>query len=98
MPGKADCNAAAIEAMEKTGVTGIVEPDPLVTFTYSKRRSRRFDVIEVAVYCLKVTKQLQDWPERSQRQSRWFKPARAAQLVQGPSLAVLLLKLCCAGR
>lgn len=90
MAGKKDWDAAAIEAMEEAGVTGAVESDALGTYTYFKRQSRHFDLIEVVVYRLKVKKQLSDWPERRERRARWFRPSLAAELVQEPGLSGIL--------
>jgi hypothetical protein len=40
-----------------------------------------------------VEQQLDDWPEREQRDTRWFTPVEAARLVEESSLAELLLAL-----
>ena len=49
--------------------------------------------VEVEVFPLLVEGQLGDWPEKGQRETRWFAPAEAALLVQEGGLAELLLAL-----
>lgn len=93
MPGKRDCDAAAIEAMEEAGAVGSVDEEPFGGFRYFKRRAGHFDLVEVTAYRLRVAELLRKWPEQSKRQRRWFKPDRAAELVQEPGLAALLLKI-----
>ena len=47
--------------------------------------------VEVEVFPLAVERQLEDWPEKGQRETRWFAPAEAALLVREDGLAELLL-------
>ncbi len=44
----------------------------------------------VAVYPMKVAKLLADFPERKERDLRWFSPKKAAQKVDEPELAALI--------
>jgi 8-oxo-dGTP pyrophosphatase MutT (NUDIX family) len=91
MDGKADWEAAAIEAREEAGAVGEIDPEPLGVFSYFKRRARRFDLIDVTVYRLLVTGQLPRWLEQQQRIARWMTPAEAAKLVQEPGLATIII-------
>ena len=47
----------------------------------------------VRVFPLRVERLLDDWPERRQRQRRWFSPAEAALAVEEGGLVTLLLEL-----
>jgi hypothetical protein len=47
----------------------------------------------VDVFPLRVERLLDDWPERGQRERRWFSPAQAADAVDEGELATLLLRL-----
>jgi uncharacterized protein len=91
MAGLAAHEAAAQEAWEEAGVRGITCPAPIGAFNYLKRRRvgppRR---LTVSVYPLAVTRQLADWPERHQRETRWFAPTEAAAAVEEPELRHLL--------
>ena len=93
MRGKRDHEAAAIEAMEEAGAVGTIDKKPFGTFSYFKRRAACFDLVEVTAYRLEVTEQLKEWPERDERQRKWFRVDRASELVVEPGLAGLLLKL-----
>jgi 8-oxo-dGTP pyrophosphatase MutT (NUDIX family) len=83
---------AAREAYEEAGVVGTVVGDqPFGFYRYEKQmNSRRAATCEVSVFLLEVERQLRKWPERSQRETRWFEPAEAATLVASPGLADIL--------
>ncbi len=83
--------AAAHEAWEEAGVTGVPCPVSIGSFTYPKqRRDGSVRTATVEVYPLAVTAQQADWPERHQRTTRWFTPAEAARLVDEPALKALI--------
>jgi 8-oxo-dGTP pyrophosphatase MutT (NUDIX family) len=85
---------AAREAYEEAGVIGRIDPDPLGTFRYIRRRSAgKSAAFILDVYLLAVERELEDWPEKGQRKRRWVSPGRAAFLVGRPPLARLLLRL-----
>lgn len=90
MKGRKDFDAARIEAEQEAGVIGKPTKKPIGTFEYWKRRETQFDLIEVAVYPLKVTKTLSRWKEDQERQVRWALPQEAAALVNEPQLADIL--------
>jgi 8-oxo-dGTP pyrophosphatase MutT (NUDIX family) len=91
MTGIADYDAAAIEAFEEAGVRGITSRSPLGRYGYlklsDKGKSRQ---IEVTVYALQVKQELNDWPEREQRERCWVKADKAASLTGEPELVPLL--------
>ena len=85
---------AAKEAFEEAGVVGEVERRPIGRYDYLKRGPRnRVTPCSVRVFPLRVERLLDDWPERRQRQRRWFSPAEAAMAVEEGGLVTLLLEL-----
>lgn len=85
---------AAKEAYEEAGLIGQIDPKLVGSYRYDKRlRDGRSRLCEVGVFHLWVSHQLDDWPEREQRQTRWFTPAQAAMEVDEGGLVKLLLHL-----
>ena len=85
---------AAKEAFEEAGVVGEVQRRPIGRYDYLKRGPRaRVTPCCVRVFPLRVERLLDDWPERRQRQRRWFSPAEAALAVEEGGLVTLLLGL-----
>ena len=83
--------SAAQEAYEEAGIRGRMGTEPLGVYRYEKRlRLGRVVPAEVHLYPLEVTEELEDWPERHQRQRRWFAPAAAAEAVDEPELKSLI--------
>lgn len=94
--GVAFPDMAAIEAYEEAGVTGHIDKRPIGSFTYGKRSptgEARGPLIRVDAYILMVLEELDEWPEKDQRQREWVPVAEAALRVQEPGLVTLLLKL-----
>lgn len=93
MKGRSDHAAAAVEAFEEAGVDGVVSEQPLGTFGYDKvLKSTEIRAVTAALYPLQVVILRDDWPERGQRERQWFTPAGAADVVQEPELARLILE------
>jgi 8-oxo-dGTP pyrophosphatase MutT (NUDIX family) len=93
-PDLAPHELAAKEAFEEAGLVGEVEPEPVGFYSYDKRlRGGRSVPCEVGVFPLWVERQLEDWPERGQRETRWFALAEAAMAVEEGGLITLLLRL-----
>jgi 8-oxo-dGTP pyrophosphatase MutT (NUDIX family) len=80
------------EAFEEAGVIGsIVGDKPIGSYRYKKRwTARRVIRCEVSVFLLAVERQLQKWPEKSQRNTKWFAPREAAKVVATDGLADFL--------
>jgi 8-oxo-dGTP pyrophosphatase MutT (NUDIX family) len=80
------------EAFEEAGVIGsIVGDTPVGSYRYEKRRpARKLITCEVSVFLLAVKRQLRKWPEKSQRDTRWFAPEDAAKVVTTAGLADVL--------
>jgi uncharacterized protein Yka (UPF0111/DUF47 family)/8-oxo-dGTP pyrophosphatase MutT (NUDIX family) len=85
---------AAREAFEEAGVEGGIAPEPIGSFRYLKRRRAGPDVpAMVTVFPMLVTRQLARWPERGERELRWFAPEEAAEAVEEPELKEIIVSL-----
>jgi 8-oxo-dGTP pyrophosphatase MutT (NUDIX family) len=72
-PGKTAREIALQEAWEEAGLTGILNPDPVGSYFYEKWGN----TCHVTVFLMQVTAVAEEWPERSLRQRRWFRPEEA---------------------
>lgn len=91
MAGLGPHAAAAIEAEEEAGVSGLVCPTPLGSYRYRKRRSNGASLmLDVDVFPLAVTRELDTWKEQSQRERRWFSLPEAANAVDESDLSDLI--------
>ncbi len=83
--------AAAREALEEAGLVGQIAKRPLGSFTYEKRLDPDSSVVcTVKVFAFKVRQQRKTWPEKKERQARWFSVAEAAGAVDEPELTALI--------
>src|SRR4051812_16166662 len=72
---------AAKEAYEEAGLMGKVDGTPYGHFRYDKKlRTGELVPCEVDVFLMRVDRELEDWPERGQRERRWVSPAEAAEM------------------
>src|SRR5690606_18434315 len=84
-------SAAAMEAEEEAGITGPVCPTPLGSYRYRKRRANGASLmVDVDVFPLAVTRELDSWKEQSQRERRWFSLREAARAVDEEDLRDLI--------
>lgn len=84
-------NVAAQEAYEEAGVVGLVSAKSIGGFPSAKRLRSGLEVPTwVRVFLLDVEKELDDWPERDERERRWVTPAEATSLVSDQGLASFL--------
>lgn len=92
--GKSIADVAALEAFEEGGVSGEVGPEPVGSYTYTKRL-HVFSWVRCRadVYPLLVERQLLSWPEKESRKIAWVSLARAAEMVRERELAALLRSL-----
>jgi uncharacterized protein len=89
--GMSPHQAAAQEALEEAGVVGEIGNEPLGTFSYTKLVADGTSVeAEVEVYPLPVSAELDDWPERNQRERRWLPISEAIEAVVEPDLAAIM--------
>ena len=85
--------AAAQEAFEEAGVTGLPLRKSIGVYHYDKRlRTGRSQHVRVFVFPLAVAAEHDDWPEKGQRERRWISPGEAAALVDEPELRRLLAR------
>lgn len=93
-PGVSPAAMAAREAWEEAGVRGRAAEEPFGTYRYEKRLPRGRTVgCLVSVYLLAVEEELEDWPERGERERRWFTPGQAAMACGEPGLVGTLLRV-----
>jgi uncharacterized protein Yka (UPF0111/DUF47 family)/8-oxo-dGTP pyrophosphatase MutT (NUDIX family) len=91
MAGMSAHTAAAMEAEEEAGVSGLVCPTPLGSYRYRKRKTNGASLmLDVDVFPLAVTRELDTWKEQSQRERRWFSLPDAAQAVDESDLRDLI--------
>lgn len=83
--------AAAHEAYEEAGITGIACASALGSYPYDKRRKNgSITRANVRVFPLAFIAQLHDWPEADERDTKWFTLAEAAEAVEEPALKLLI--------
>jgi len=85
---------AALEAFEEAGIEGLIGVTSIGVYRYAKRMPGGDAILcDVDVFPMDVRELLDDWPERGQRERRWFTPAEAASLVEEAGLIQLLLTM-----
>jgi 8-oxo-dGTP pyrophosphatase MutT (NUDIX family) len=85
---------AAKEAFEEAGIIGDIQRKAIGSYNYLKQLpNNRHLECDVKVFPLHVHKLLSNWPERKQRDRRWFTLSQAAMAVDEPDLSALLLRL-----
>lgn len=83
---------AAAEAFEEAGIMGSIDKDPSAVFASTKRLKNGTELpCTIKVYDLKVKKVLDDWPEKGERERRWFSPGEAALVATETGLIKTLL-------
>jgi predicted phosphate transport protein (TIGR00153 family) len=91
VPGLPPHQSAAQEAYEEAGLTGLVEAQEIGTYLFDKRRKDgSTEVANVHVFPLRTTIQSGEWPERKERDTRWFTRDEAAAAVDEPGLKTLI--------
>jgi 8-oxo-dGTP pyrophosphatase MutT (NUDIX family) len=79
---------AAREAYEEAGLVGsITSKRPVGIYHYEKQLAKGRLLCKVRVFLFRVDQQLDDWPEKGQRETWWLDPAEAAALVNEGELA-----------
>jgi 8-oxo-dGTP pyrophosphatase MutT (NUDIX family) len=87
--------AAVREAYEEAGLEGAIESEtPIGHYHYDKGLGGGGAArVQVGVFLLRVSRQLQAWPEQAERETHWYDPDEAAGLVEEPELAAILRDL-----
>jgi 8-oxo-dGTP pyrophosphatase MutT (NUDIX family) len=84
---------AAREAFEEAGVRGKVGKLPYGSYRYEKRLTEKRSVeCQVTVFLLEVEQEMEDWPEKGERERRWLSRPRP----RWPSAKAAWLRCCCA--
>jgi 8-oxo-dGTP pyrophosphatase MutT (NUDIX family) len=92
--GKSARRSAAREAFEEAGVIGSVARRSVGSFSYKKElRNGRVVLCKVRVFPLRVKRQTQEWPEKSEREVKWLSARKAAKRVNDPELGQLIKRL-----
>jgi hypothetical protein len=86
------CRARSIR---RGGLLGtIVGKRPIGSYHYEKQLSRHHGILcEVTVFLFLVERQLDDWPEKAERETRWFEPSAAYTSVDEGGLAEILRRV-----
>ena len=91
MKGRKPSKVASQEAYEEAGlIAHIMNKRPIGSFHYEKRLAHKAILCEVRVFLFRVERQLDDWPEESARETRWFDAEEAAELVEEGGLAEII--------
>lgn len=89
--GLSSAETAAREAWEEAGVQGKLLDRNLGFYTYEKQmNSGKTKPCVAMVFPIAVKRLATQFPERGQRQRKWFSPKKAATRVQEPELARML--------
>ena len=94
-PGHTAREAAGIEAWEEAGWLGVLESEPVGSYTYRKdgeTRDRR-----VLVFRMTVTDEKADWPEARLRTREWLTVEDAVARIDEPELRELVRSVVMAG-
>ena len=73
---------------------GWIGERPIGSYSYAKRlKSDQTVSCTVEVFPLEVRTQHEDWPERAEREGRWFNPEEAARAVREEELREIIRRL-----
>src|SRR3546814_3877235 len=82
VPGLPPAQSAAQEAFEEAGLTGMVGPEEIGAYRFDKRgKNGSIEEANVHVFPLRTTIQSGQWPERHERETRWFTREEAVEAV-----------------
>jgi 8-oxo-dGTP pyrophosphatase MutT (NUDIX family) len=85
-PDKTAGQIALQEAWEEAGLVGVLRPEPVGSYLYTKFNN----LYHVTVFVLDVTEAADDWPEAASRRRVWLEPADAASRIQEHGLRELI--------
>ncbi len=93
------CEAAAREAAEEAGLSGVISQQEAGRYHYVKALSSGEEVVcEVLVYPLEVEQVADKWKEKRERKRKWVSPAEAARMLNEPELCKLISAFCATQR
>ena len=92
--GLSPFGSAAQEAYEEAGVRGKTGSAPVGHYAAMKPLSGGGAIpVSIEMYPLEVTEQLDDWPEKDERQRQWVSLAEAQRLLSEPALVTMAEKI-----
>lgn len=81
--------SAKKEAIEEAGVLGSNETIELGEFVLQKSFGKSF----MKIFSMEVTKELEDYPEKTKRKRKWFDADEATKKISIPEVANMILQL-----
>jgi len=87
--GMAPWQVAAHEAYEEAGIEGEIETVPIGAYRDTKTIGFRRVTIEVDLFPLRLVRQLEHWPEQSERHRHWVMLPEARRRLANPRLGEL---------
>jgi 8-oxo-dGTP pyrophosphatase MutT (NUDIX family) len=91
MDGVKPTEAAAREAEEEAGVTGVMDKTPIGRYRYMKLLRDGVELpCRVEVFALQVTDESPDWDEMDARTRRWCAIAEAVGAIREPQLKMII--------
>jgi 8-oxo-dGTP pyrophosphatase MutT (NUDIX family) len=91
MDGLKPIDAAAREAQEEAGVTGVIDRTAIGQYCYMKQLRDGVEMpCRVEIFPLLVTEESPDWDEMEARERRWCSVAEAAGAVLEPQLKMVI--------
>jgi 8-oxo-dGTP pyrophosphatase MutT (NUDIX family) len=92
MPGMSLADSAAQEAFEEAGIKGKIDPRPIGMFRHVKQHLLGELEVDILVHPLAVRRELSDWPEKGERDRKWFALDDAAERVDSQELGRLIVR------
>lgn len=92
MDGMTPVEAAAQEAWEEAGITGKPSERAVGVYSYTKPLDASKLPCLAMVFPIKVKTLHADWPEKKQRERKWFPLKKAAQKISEPELQQIILR------
>ena len=83
---------AALEAYEEAGLIGIIATRAMGSFKHRKRKGDRKQIMDVAVFPMKVHGQERWWPAKGERKAIWVSAETAGRLVHKAELRRLIAR------
>jgi 8-oxo-dGTP pyrophosphatase MutT (NUDIX family) len=81
-------DVAIREARQEAGVVGRIAKRAIGSYRYEKRLAANDAIAcKVRIFPLEVERQLDDWPEKGERDLRWLTPAEAVRLITDKNLS-----------
>jgi len=97
--GRKPAEVALQEAYEEAGLIGrIVGKRAVGSYRYGKRLANVVVPCKVRVFLFQVERQVDDWPEKEQRETQWFDAHKAAKLVREGGLTEIIDRTCASVR